>query len=52
LAQEKPLPVYMEKTIGDLSSIFINAGSRGLLAQMSPAEVIRILQPVMVNVAI
>lgn len=49
---KKPLPVYMEKTIGDLSSIFINAGSRGLLAQMSPAEVIRILQPVMVNVAI
>jgi Cys-tRNA(Pro) deacylase len=49
---KKPLPVYMEKTIGDLSSIFINAGSRGLLAQMSPAEVIRLLQPVMVSVAI
>jgi Cys-tRNA(Pro) deacylase len=48
----KPLPVYMEKTIGDLPAIFINAGGRGLLAQMSPAEVIRILNPVMVNVAI
>ena len=49
---KKPLPVYMEKTIGDLPSIFINAGSRGLLAQMSSSEVIRILQPVMVSVAI
>jgi len=38
----KHLPVYMEKTIGDLPAIFINAGGRGLLAQMSPAEVIRI----------
>lgn len=49
---KKPMPVYMEKTIGDLSSIFINAGSRGVLAQMPPAEVIRILQPAMVSVAI
>jgi Cys-tRNA(Pro) deacylase len=48
----KTLPVYMEKTILDLSAIFINAGSRGLLARMSPSEVVRILKPVMVNVAI
>ena len=49
---KKVMPVYMEKTIGDLPSIFINAGSRGLLAQMSPVEVIRILQPIPVSVAI
>jgi Cys-tRNA(Pro) deacylase len=48
----KTLPVYMEKTIADLQTIFINAGSRGLLARISPAEVVRILNPVMVNVAI
>jgi Cys-tRNA(Pro) deacylase len=48
----KPLPVYMEKTIKDLPAIFINAGGRGLLAQIAPAELIRILNPVMVNVAI
>jgi Cys-tRNA(Pro) deacylase len=48
----KKLPIYMEKTISDLTSVFINAGSRGLLAKMSPGEMIRILQPVMVTVAI
>ncbi len=48
----KALPIYMEKTIADLPKIYINAGSRGLLAQMPPAEIVRILNPVMVNVAI
>jgi Cys-tRNA(Pro) deacylase len=48
----KTLPVYMEKTILDLQTIFINAGSRGILARMAPAELVRILNPVMVNVSI
>jgi len=48
----KALPVYMEKTILELPIIYINAGSRGLLARIAPAEIIRILHPVMVNVAI
>jgi Cys-tRNA(Pro) deacylase len=49
---KKPIPVYMEKTIGDLPEIFINAGSRGILAKMSPGEVMRILKPVIVSVSI
>lgn len=48
----KALPVYMESTVADLPEIFINAGSRGLLARIPAAEVIRILKPVMVHVAI
>lgn len=48
----KTLPVYMEKTIADLQTIFINAGRRGLLAHMAPVEIVRILNPVFVNVAI
>jgi Cys-tRNA(Pro) deacylase len=48
----KALPVYMEKDILDLQALYINAGSRGLLAQMRPAEVLRILSPVIVNVSI
>jgi len=48
----KALPVYMENTVADLPEIFINAGSRGLLARISPAEIIRILKPGLVNVAI
>ena len=49
---KKHLPIYMEKTITDLPEIMINAGSRGLLAKMTPAELIRILQPREVSVAI
>jgi Cys-tRNA(Pro) deacylase len=49
---KKPLRTFIEEGIADLPRILINAGSRGLLAEMSPAELIRILKPVMVKVAI
>jgi prolyl-tRNA editing enzyme YbaK/EbsC (Cys-tRNA(Pro) deacylase) len=42
----------MEKTMAALPELFINAGSRGLLARMPSAELIRILNPVTVSVAI
>jgi Cys-tRNA(Pro) deacylase len=48
----KVMPVYMEQTISDLPEIFINAGSRGLLARMPSAELVRILKPTAVSVAI
>jgi Cys-tRNA(Pro) deacylase len=50
-ATKKRLPIYIEETILSLSKIFINAGRRGLLAEMSPADLVKILQPVQVNVA-
>ena len=49
---KKPLPVYMEETITGLSRILINAGSRGLLAEMPPSELVRVLNPAPVRVAI
>jgi Cys-tRNA(Pro) deacylase len=48
---QKIIPVFMERTIADLPSIYINAGQRGLLAQMSSAALIDILKPFMVSVA-
>jgi Cys-tRNA(Pro) deacylase len=48
----KSLRIYMEESIVSLPKILINAGSRGLLAEMSPSDLIRILNPVMVTVAI
>src|SRR5208337_617466 len=42
----------LAKTINDLPEIFINAGSRGLLARIPVAEIVRILKPVEVNAAI
>jgi prolyl-tRNA editing enzyme YbaK/EbsC (Cys-tRNA(Pro) deacylase) len=46
-----PLKIFMEESIAVLPKILINAGSRGLLAEMEPAELIRTLQPVSVKVA-
>lgn len=48
----KPLPVYVERTILDLQTIYINAGKKGLLAEMAPSELVRVLKPISVQVAI
>jgi len=47
----KPLPVYIEASILDLPKIYINAGKKGLLAEMSPVDLRKILNPTPVNVA-
>ena len=49
---KKELKVYIEASIMDLPRIYINAGKKGLLAEMSPKDLIRILDPIAVNVAI
>ncbi len=41
----KPLPVYVEQTILELPRIFINAGKRGLLAELSPGDLCKVLKP-------
>jgi Cys-tRNA(Pro) deacylase len=48
----KCLKVYIEATILELTKILINAGLRGLLAEMSPLELARTLNTEPVNVAI
>lgn len=48
---KKPLPVYVEESILGLPKIFINAGRRGLLAEISPSDLIKILKPIPVKVA-
>jgi Cys-tRNA(Pro) deacylase len=47
----KRLKIYMQKTIADLPKIYINAGRRGLLAEISPSELQRLLQPVLIDTA-
>lgn len=46
------MPVYAEATILDLPKIYINGGRRGFLVGMSAGDVVRILSPVSVRVAI
>jgi Cys-tRNA(Pro) deacylase len=48
----KKLKVYIEATILDLPKIFINAGLRGLLAEMSPLDLAKALNTDPVCVAI
>ncbi|MDA8126024.1 MAG: aminoacyl-tRNA deacylase [Deltaproteobacteria bacterium] len=48
----KPLRIFMEEGIAALPRILINAGSRGLLAEMAPEELIRVLKPVTVKVSL
>jgi Cys-tRNA(Pro) deacylase len=48
----KPLRVYVEASIMDLPEIYINAGKKGLLAEMSPGELARVLNSKPVNAAI
>jgi len=49
---KKQIRIFMEEGIAALPRILINAGSRGLLAEMTPAELIRVLKPTPVNVAL
>jgi len=46
-----PMPVYMESSIAELDRIYINGGKRGFLIGVAPQEVIRVLQPVLVQAA-
>lgn len=48
---KRELKVYAEKTILDLSYIFINGGRRGFILGMKPAVLIEILNPIPVHVA-
>ncbi len=48
----KPMPVYMEKTILDMGAIYINGGRRGFLVGIAPQEVVRVVQPTLVSVAL
>ncbi|HEY9159646.1 MAG TPA: Cys-tRNA(Pro) deacylase [Desulfomonilia bacterium] len=48
----KHLKIFIESTILDLPRILINAGQRGLLAEMSPLDMAKALSTEAVNVAI
>jgi Cys-tRNA(Pro) deacylase len=48
----KPLKIYVESTVMDLPVIYINAGKRGLLAELAPADLARILKAETVSAAV
>jgi Cys-tRNA(Pro) deacylase len=48
----KALPVYMEKSILDLPLVYINGGRRGYLVGVHPHDILRVLAPKIVEVAL
>jgi Cys-tRNA(Pro) deacylase len=47
----KTIPIYIERSILALDSVFINGGKRGFLVQLAPSEIVRILKPIAVDAA-
>ena len=48
----KRMPVYLERSVTELPRIYINGGRRGYLVGMDPAELLRVLSPTLVEVAL
>jgi Cys-tRNA(Pro) deacylase len=48
----KRMPIYLERSVLDLATIYINGGRRGYLLGMAPAELTRVLSPILVDVAL
>jgi Cys-tRNA(Pro) deacylase len=48
----KPLPIYMERSITALATVYINGGRRGLLVRLKTADLVSVLKPTLVDVAL
>ncbi len=48
----KGMPVYAERSIFALARLYINGGRRGYILGMDPADLARVLSPVLVDVAL
>jgi len=49
---KKAMPIYMETTILSLSVIYINGGKRGYLVGIHPHDLVQVLKPTPVEVAL
>jgi Cys-tRNA(Pro) deacylase len=49
---KRAMPVYCESGITELPRIYINGGARGFLVGIAPADLVRVLKPDLVSVAI
>jgi Cys-tRNA(Pro) deacylase len=47
----KSIPIYLERSVSALPLIYINGGKRGFLVALEPAELIRVLAPMLVDAA-
>ena len=47
----KAMPVYAQASIADLPYLYINGGRKGLLVGMKPEDLVRVLKPVLADIA-
>lgn len=48
---KRAMPVYMQDTIANMGTIYINGGKRGFLVSLDAAEAVRVLNPVLLDIA-
>ena len=47
----KAMPIYAERSITELPYLYVNGGRRGYLVGMTPTDLVRVLHPVLVDIA-
>ena len=48
----RSMPVYCEASLAGLDRVFINGGKRGYIVSLSTADLLRVLRPTLVRVAV
>ena len=48
----RAMPVFVERSILELERLYINGGRRGFLISLTPTDLVRVLNPTLVDVAI
>ncbi len=48
---KKAMKVHLERSVLELEKVYLNGGSRGFLVCMAPADLVKVLDPVLVDVA-
>jgi Cys-tRNA(Pro) deacylase len=48
----KPMSIFIEETILELARIYVNGGKRGFIVGLDPKDLVRILKPTPVRIAI
>ncbi len=47
----RAMPIYMERGIAALPYLYVNGGRRGYLVGMAPADLVRMLRPILADIA-
>ena len=48
----RPLRVFLQRSVLELERVYVNGGKRGFLVSLRPQDLVRMLQPVLVDVAV